>query len=308
MANEVDPINNVEERDLNEVWGAYRANLEPQVNPAELEEDRKARGVHATALPHITPHVAYPSNIPLSSKLSEIPAVAERVPHPTNAFAPTRLPDPTTLFSNTPALGKRSSLNGMNDLPSNKTAKKKATEAVEELGDQMRAYVEGLEAIPDQMKSRSAASAPDFPHPALAGILAAYQKEGEVNEKLLGYVKEMDKLQKDLGLLLDLNAKLNGIKEDVKEMPADLSALLDELKERGMDIWPTDNKAFSKEIKDQIKSMSSGHQDKAKSNLHVLTTAKIQHLTSIMSAIWECMKDFSRRDDQQKQKALRING
>lgn len=281
MANQIDSID-LDDRDTVNLWGHQP--LERALTVDQQKEDQDALRVHRAALPHITPVMPRPIDASLNGRVT----------------------------IGAPAIASRSSLNDVGGL--NRTAKKKATESVgdaraddvETLGEQLGAYKKSLEEVAGRLEDSP--KPPQFPYPALEAILAGVAKGEQTNDKLREYVKEMDKLQKDLSLLLDLNAKLNTIKDDVAEMPKDLRDLLDELKERGMDIWPSDRKDFSKEIKSEIKSMSGAHQDKAKSNLHIITSAKIQHLTATLSALWECIKDICRRDDAQKKKCLHLQG
>lgn len=311
MANEVNPID-LDERDVKDVWGAYRSMVEAA--PAQPTEEERAQDAQAARTKHAAlsnvptyaaPRVIHPTNVPLMARLSEVPAMASRVPHPSDAFS-------ANLNVGAPAVASRSSLNGTGEMyraATNKTAES-AREAqgddVETLGEQLGTYKKALTEVAGRLEESP--KAPSFPYPALEAIMAGFAKGEQANEQLRGYVKEMDKLQKDLSLLLDLNAKLNAVKDDVAEMPKDVRDLLDELKERGMDIWPSDDKAFSKEIKSDIKSMSGAHQDKAKSNLHILTNAKISHLTSTLTALWECIKDIIRRDDAAKRKSISPHG
>lgn len=288
----------LDERDEREVWGVYSSRAE--ASPAQQTEEERMQDLQAARTKHVAipaipsyaaPRVVHPTSTPLMAKVSEVPAMASRVPHPSDTFE-------GQLQVGAPAVANRSTLNGVGALPANRAATRKRAEE----GEELEAYSEALEAVASHLDESP--KEPSFPYPALEAILAVAAKEAEVNEKLRGYVKEMDKLQEDLHLLLDLNTKLNAIKEDVQEMPADLRALLDQLKERGMEIWPSGKTEFSKEIKSDIKAMSSSHQDRAKSNLHIITSAKIQSLTAIISALCECAKDIARRDDAAKRKFL----
>lgn len=311
MANDVVAID-VDERDARDVWGAYRSMVEAApVQPTEEEriQDAQAARTKQAALPNVptytAPRVVHPTHISLMERVSEIPAVAGRVPYPREAFS-------ANLNVGDPGIADRSALNSTGEMY--KTARKKASEGidgaqsddVETLGDQLGTYQKGLTEVAGRLEESP--TMPQFPYPALAAIMAGLEKGEQANEQLRSYVKEMDSLQEDLRLLLDLNAKLNAVRDDVAEMPKEVRDLLDRLKERGMDIWPSDDKTFSKEIKSDIKSMSGAHQDKAKSELHILTNAKISHLTATLTALWECIKDIVRRDDAAKRKFLTLPG
>jgi hypothetical protein len=125
---------------------------------------------------------------------------------------------------------------------------------------------------------------------------------------LNGHIKKAEEHQKDIDLLLDFSSELTAMKEDQKEMSEKLKTILGQLKERGIDLWKSEDQTLSKEKISELKSLSSAQVDKLRSNLQILFTTKIQVLVQAIGAILECVKDIIRNNSRLVSAANRLPG
>jgi hypothetical protein len=133
----------------------------------------------------------------------------------------------------------------------------------------------------------------EFPNLALEALKAGLLKEKITNDQLNGYINEAQKHQKDIDLLLDLSAQLIKIKlaeGETMEMPAEMKATFDKLKEHGIDIWKGPKYDLDRDVIAEVKLLSGSQIDKLRSNVQVLMTTKIQTLIQLMGAILDCVK------------------
>ncbi len=136
----------------------------------------------------------------------------------------------------------------------------------------------------------------DFPNLAWEAVKAGLAKERLSNEQLNTHIKEAEKIQKDIDLLLDFSAELTAHKDESKELSEKAKALLAQLKERGIDLWK--GEGLNKEKISELKSLTSGQVDKLRSNLQIIFTTKIQFLIQAIGAIMESLKDIIRNNNK----------
>lgn len=146
-----------------------------------------------------------------------------------------------------------------------------------------------------------------FPNLAWEAVMAGLAKENLTNQQLQDHIQEAKKNQKDIDLLLDLSTHLVSYKEDT-EMPQEMKDVLAELKERGIDLWKSDEKVLSKEKIAELKSLSSSQVDKLRSNLQIVFATKIQTLIQNIGAIMESLKDIIRNNSRLISTANRLQG
>ncbi len=187
------------------------------------------------------------------------------------------------------------------DTPLTKKAAPIDVEALTAQNERLNGYVDQLATdkatLEDYHPANTAAPSPIFPFPNLAweAVKAGLAKEELTNKQLKAHIAEAEKHQKDIDLLLDLSAELTSYKEDT-EMPEKMRSLLKELKERGIDLWKSEETVLSKEKIAELKSLSSGQVDKLRSNLQIIFTTKIQSLIQSIGAIMETLKEIIRNN------------
>lgn len=148
----------------------------------------------------------------------------------------------------------------------------------------------------------------DFPNVAWESVKAGLAKEKITNDQLNAHIKEAEKHQKDIDLLLDFSAELTAHKEGSTEMSEQMKSVLAKLKERGIDLWKSDDKTISKEKLSELKSLSSAQVDKLRSSLQITFTTKIQVLIQSIGAIMETLKDIIRNNTKVISAANRLPG
>lgn len=153
----------------------------------------------------------------------------------------------------------------------------------------------------------AAAQTHSFPNLAWEAVKAGLAKEELTNRQLNDHIKQAEKHQKDIDLLLDFSAELTAYKEDT-EMPESMKTKLNELKERGIDLWKSNETKLSKDKISQLKSLSSSQVDKSRSNLQIIFTTKIQSLVQSIGAIMETLKDIIRNNSKLISTANRLPG
>ena len=163
-----------------------------------------------------------------------------------------------------------------------------------------------LEGIQDQLINEGGEL--KFPNLAWEAVKAGLAEERKSSATLRHQVQEAEKFQKDIDLLLDLNAELTAHKDGFKEMPASMKGLLEQLKDRGIDIWKGELNGFSKETIAELKLLTSSQVDKVQSNLRIIFTTRIQSLITAISAILDTLREIIRNDRQAKAAANRLPG
>ncbi|PIS02772.1 MAG: hypothetical protein COT85_01705 [Chlamydiae bacterium CG10_big_fil_rev_8_21_14_0_10_42_34] len=148
----------------------------------------------------------------------------------------------------------------------------------------------------------------NFPNLAWESVKAGLEKEAQINSQLNVHLKEAEKNQKDIDLLLDLSAELTSFKKDENKTTEKLKEILGELKERGINLRVNDEETLTEEKIAELKSLSSAQIDKLRSNLQILFTTKIQTLIQSISAILEILKDIIRNNNQLVRTANRLPG
>ncbi len=212
-----------------------------------------------------------------------------------------------------PEITRRSSLNNK---PETETVKTQIAEETPEarltrlkgVGEKIDAVQTALRRMESRLAAGEKAHELHFPNLGLEAVLAGLAQETRANAKLQGHAQEVNKIKDNMNLLLQVSAKLATIKDNVTEMPADLKALLEQLKERGIDLLPTDDKSFSKEMKSELKTLSGNHMDRLKTNLNIVITMQIQYLTKELSAMWEAIKEIIKNIKRQIDVANRLPG
>ncbi|EKE07727.1 MAG: hypothetical protein ACD_17C00543G0003 [uncultured bacterium] len=160
------------------------------------------------------------------------------------------------------------------------------------------ATVEALEHLSQELDNVAQSGSLKFPKLAWEAVQLSLAKEKQLNEKMNGHIEEAGKIQKNIDLLLDLNALLIPLKKESNEVSQELKNLLGELKERGIDLWKNDGKTLSKEDIAQLKSLSSAQTDKLRSNLQILFTTQINDCVHKIQAILEACKNIIRENSQ----------
>lgn len=156
----------------------------------------------------------------------------------------------------------------------------------------------------------------EFPNLAWQAIKAGLAKEKFTNDQLNGHIREAEKHQKDIDLLLDLSAELTGYKDDMTDLSQKASEgskksakeLLEELKERGIDLWKGEDTKINKEKVSALKDLSKSQMDKLHGNLQRLFTTRIQPKIQEMASVMEALKDILRNQRRVCDKALQLPG
>jgi hypothetical protein len=164
------------------------------------------------------------------------------------------------------------------------------------LDNEVRAPVGGITLDPAEETDPNIVLQAVTEHPNLAweAIKMGLMKERVTNDQLNAHIKEAEKHQKDIDLLLDFNAEMSGFKDDGTELSQRAKELLEELRERGIDLWKGEDKTVNKERVSSMKELSSNHIDKSRSKLQNLVLTKIQPKIANIGAIMETLKDIMR--------------
>lgn len=171
--------------------------------------------------------------------------------------------------------------------------------ALTEIESNLQTSLEKLHEINDQMNRENPPEPHtlDFPNLALEAVKAGLEKERISNNQIDNYIKEAEKHQKDIDLLLDFSAELAAHKEDT-EISQKLKDLLSELKERGIDLWKGEENNLTKDKISELKSLGSAQIDQLRSKLQIVFASKlpglIQAVTTIMQTIQEMIRNHSR--------------
>lgn len=147
-----------------------------------------------------------------------------------------------------------------------------------------------------------------FPNLAWESIKLGLAKEKLVNDQLNGHIQAAEKHQKEIDLLLDFSAELTAHKKGEGEMSEKMKSLLAELKERGIDLWKSEEMTLNEERVSDLKSLTNAQVDKLRSNLQIIFTTKIQTLIQSIGAIIETLKDIIRNNTKLINAANRLPG
>ncbi len=134
----------------------------------------------------------------------------------------------------------------------------------------------------------------ECPNLAWEAIKMGLMKERITNDQLNAHIEEAGKHQKDIDLLLDFSAEMSGFKDDGTELSERAKQLLEELRERGIDLWKGEDRTVNKERVSSMKELSGNHIDKSRSKLQNLVLTKIQPKIANIGAIMETLKDIIR--------------
>ena len=133
-----------------------------------------------------------------------------------------------------------------------------------------------------------------FPNVAWEAVKLGLEKERFVNDQINTHVKEAEKIQKNIDLLLDLQAEMTSLNDDASEMSQKMREILERLKDQGIDLWKSEDSSINTEKISHPKSLTRAQSDKLRSNLQIIFTTKIQVLIQIIGAIMETLKDIVR--------------
>lgn len=136
----------------------------------------------------------------------------------------------------------------------------------------------------------------EFPNLAWEAIKVGLAKEKRTNDELNAHIKDAERHQKDIDLLLDFSAEMTGHKEDSTELSQKAKDLIEELKGRGIDLWRGEDKTINKEKISAMKELSGHQVDKSRSHLQNLVLTKIQPKIANIGAIMETLKDIIRNN------------
>jgi hypothetical protein len=281
---DIDAIDGVEGRDINELSGAYYNNLDSQ----NLVLDRGENPGHIIyrtkdiANAFITPPLPFAGDRSLTGRVT------------TGAVEEVKVTEKPTIVKTPIALTKARLLDYKHRL---RDIKGKLTQIEEKLS---APTPPGGPNPPEPHELK-------FPNFALEAVLAGLAKERQTNETLKKHIETAEGYQKDIDLLLDLSAELTKLKGEENEVPARVKELLIELDKRGIHLEKGEGlETVTKEQIAELKSLSSAQMDKLRSNLQILFTTKIQFLIQAISAILECVKDMIRNDARLKGKTNTI--
>lgn len=144
----------------------------------------------------------------------------------------------------------------------------------------------------------------EFPNVAYEFVKLGLAKEKFVNEQINGHVREANKIQKQIDLLLDLQGQLNALSNEASEMTQEMKDIIAELKELGVDVWKEEKFEINKEKVSKLKSHASSQVDKLRSNLQIIFTTKIQVFIQMISSILEIVKESIHNDTRGKSRIL----
>lgn len=137
-----------------------------------------------------------------------------------------------------------------------------------------------------------------FPNVAWEAVKLGLEKERFTNDQINMHVREAEKIQKDIDLLLDLQAEMTSLDDDAPEMTEKMREILQKLKDSGIELWKEEGSSISKDKLSQLKSLTSSQVDKLRSNLQIIFTTKIQVLIQTIGAIMETLKDIVRNHNR----------
>lgn len=139
----------------------------------------------------------------------------------------------------------------------------------------------------------------EFPALAWESVKTGLAKEEAANGQLNGYIQEAEGHQKTIDLLLQLSAKLTSLPDKGShDLSPDTKKLLEELKQKGVDLNLDPNAKISSDKIPQVKSLLNSFIDQKRSKLQILFSTKIQvaiqNISSIMEALKNIVKDNTR--------------
>lgn len=137
-----------------------------------------------------------------------------------------------------------------------------------------------------------------FPHLAWEAIKVGLAKQDQIHDKLHQHIDEIDQAQKDISLLLDLSAELSNMKEDNKELSERAQSLLDQLKNRGMEL--------NGETVGDIKRLTGSHESRLRSEIQIKFTTKVQYLMQQIESMMQILQNIIRNDSKLKEKANQL--
>jgi hypothetical protein len=162
-------------------------------------------------------------------------------------------------------------------------------------------HVDDLDAIEAEKikKTKEIATRVFENSPSLAWecLKAGLAKEKVSNDQLSNHIKQADSYQKTIDLLLELSSEFTALPDNAShELSEKTLATLNQLKEKGIDIWRGEGTTITKEKMVEVKSLITSFIDKNRTDLQTLFTTKIQVLIQNISSITEVLKNINRED------------
>lgn len=146
-----------------------------------------------------------------------------------------------------------------------------------------------------------------FPNLAFEAVNASLIQERRTNDKINEQIRAIEEQQNLISDLLDLSAECTAHKGGATSEK--MRGLLAKLKEKGIELWKgEDTNNLPKEKVSEIKSLISAQIDKAKSNIQIRFTTKVQPDLQRISAIMEAVKHIINSNSRLINAANRLPG
>lgn len=157
--------------------------------------------------------------------------------------------------------------------------------------------VEDLESIKTELEERQT-----FPFLAWESVKLALAKEKFSTDKIQSHVQEVEKNQKCIKKLINLSAMLSAHKQG--PLTDEIKAVLNELKEDGVNLHVDENRHFDKHQIDDLKLNIGSQNSRLQSEIQVIMSTKVQVLIQQMSAIIQAVKNIIESNSRLVRKTL----
>lgn len=139
-----------------------------------------------------------------------------------------------------------------------------------------------------------------FPHLAWEALQLGLAKENQLNEKLNQCLDEIEKMQDNISLLLKLNGEIGSLKDDDTELSPKTMEILEQLKERGIDLNKDGQTA--EELRRKVNSSESG----LRSQMQIKFTTQIQRYMQQIETMMQILQNIIRNDAKLKEKTQQL--
>ena len=129
-----------------------------------------------------------------------------------------------------------------------------------------------------------------FPNLAWESVKAGLAQENFFQEKLNRHIDAIENAHKDIALLLDLSAELSKTKEENSELSEKTQQLLEQLKNRGIDLQG--------ETVGDLKRLAGSQESRLRSEIQIKFTTKVQYLMQQIESMHQILKDIIRNDSR----------
>lgn len=143
----------------------------------------------------------------------------------------------------------------------------------------------------------------EFPHLALEMLKLGLAKENQINHKLNQAIDGIEKTQKNISLLLELGSELSAAKEeDGTELSAKANEILNQLKERGIDLKKANQSV------EALKRAASSRESSERSQMQIEFTTQVQRQMSQLEALHQILLQIINKDAKLKEYVIQKAG